>query len=112
MSPFYFIHNTLIMESKFKPGDKVEVISSGHVIFISKLAGIPVPDGAKIIGEDETTYFVDIHPELVGKRATITGSYHDLYGGTDPRQYKIYSLSGIPEKVSWYNEEQLKLVED
>ncbi len=70
--------------NKFNIGDKVKVVNYGHII-ISCEKGIRTN--------------VDITKNIVGK----IGIIQTINGGQ-------YSIFGIPEKVAWYNEDQLELV--
>ena len=71
---------------KFKIGDKVKVKDYGHIIFSCF-------DGNKTA--------TDISPEVVGKTGIVTEILHNTY-----------ALSGIPEKIAWYKDDQLELCTD
>lgn len=78
-----------------KVGDKVRVVKYGHIL---------------IMGEYEQSlgfpYKYDINPSIIGKEGVIV----EIKTSKDlPTQYE---LSGIPEKVAWYNEDQLVLLEE
>lgn len=103
------------MESKFKPGDRVKIVIYGHLIWINKretVKGVPVkPEG--VISENETTWFIDIRPELVGKEDTVRGSYNYLYGNKGQesemidRQKCQYCLI---DSGAWFAEFQLEKI--
>lgn len=94
--------------SKFKSGDKVKIILYGHLYWIFKKEyGIYFKEGyastkkpKHIYKETEDVYLIDLQPELVGQKAIVDKTSE---GDT------IYKLIG-PNKVAWYNEEQLELI--
>lgn len=89
---------------KFKAGDKVRIINYGHLVWQ--------------VGGGKEISWVDISPELVGKQATVDGSYADFIelgkpnflGHRNEQNEKQYALLGV-SKHAWYNEEQLELIE-
>lgn len=79
--------------SKFNKGQKVKVIWYGEIVL--SLGGC--------VGCGKEQIYKDAQPEVIGKIGIIdeVETAHGL---------PVYSLSGIPEKARWFNEEQLKLV--
>lgn len=84
--------------------------------------GIPREHPDNILKEDGDQWTLDMLPQIVGKEGIIIGSYADqrdagVYGfaggsrETNPDSEHTYSVSGIPEKNSWYDEAQLELIE-
>jgi hypothetical protein len=64
-----------------------------------------------ILAEDNTTYFIDISPELTGKEVVIKGSYGDLYGEAGSGGgYSVAFLDGSNE-VSWISENQMEFID-
>lgn len=69
-----------------------------------------------ILQETDGLLTIDVSPELVGKEGIIVGSYADLselngWGSArDQNSEKTYEISGISEKVAWYDETQLELI--
>lgn len=78
--------------SKFKRGNIVEILK-GHVIWTS--------DGGK----------KEIDKEQIGKKAVIDGSYADLYGGSNTKDYSIILLD-TGSSLAWKNEEELEYIEE
>jgi len=102
---------------KFKAGDKVRIIGYGHPLFYCKEGYKKAYEEDKpdnILKEDESFWWVDMKPELVGKEGIVKGSYEDLYGTRHiearEKPKPVYSIYGIEGKSSWYNEEQLELI--
>jgi len=101
--------------SKFKAGDIVEIAHYGHPIFhmksdwdqLYKTGMVDTPKPNNLLTEDDTTYWYDLRPDLVGKQSKVNGSYFDLYGGSDEKSKHKYSL----EIASWFQEDNLKLVD-
>ena len=79
-----------------------------------------IPDGNEDFSHliysqsDKGGVFVDSSPKLVGREGIVRGSHIDLYGGEGQANEEhfrhSYALDGIPEKVAWYDEEQLELI--
>lgn len=86
-------------QSKYKVGDKVEIVNYGHIIWQSKHSGEAKMD-LKLHSEDKDIWFFDSNPELIGKVGIITKK----------TQRGAYSIDGIPGKSAWYGEDQLKLI--
>jgi hypothetical protein len=77
-------------------------------IFGQNTTYTPPPFTAKnkpdnIISETDTLWWVDMQPELVGKKGIISNI-------SNRQGYSIYSIKGIKGKNSWYDEEQLKRI--
>lgn len=89
------------MKSKFVIGDKVKVVSYGHPIWVNKNSGMEM--NFPIISEDDKVVWYDINGGVVGKIG-IVEKVKETQGILG------YSLSGIPEKSAWYNEDQLEAV--
>jgi len=73
---------------KFNLGDKVKVVNYGHQVFTTS-------NGVR------SEY--DALPGIVGKEGMVTKV-------STVQNKPSYSVSGIPEKGSWFNEDQLELV--
>ncbi len=89
------------MKSKFVIGDKVKVVNYGHPILVNKNSGMEM--NFPVISEDDKVVWYDMNGGVVGK-VGIVDKVKETQGILG------YSLSGIPEKVSWYNEDQLEMV--
>ncbi len=86
------------MGTKFKVGDKVEIVNYGHLIWENKKMPLQ-RSKLPIYSEDEDTAWVDISPSLIGKKGVITECKKTQ--GIDN-----YSISEIG---AWYCNDQLKL---
>ena len=82
---------------KFNKRDAVEVVNYGHWIMVPKDVSLDYP----VIEEANGKKIVDMLPEIVGK----IGAIREFRDGK-------YALDGIPEKVAWYDEEQLKAIKN
>lgn len=80
-------------KTKFKVGDKVEIIKYGHLVWVQERG---------VAGEK------DLLPELIGKQGIIIKANAIDYSSFKGRDQ--YSIDGIPAKIAWYDNEQLKLV--
>jgi len=93
---------------KYQVGDQVRVVNYGSLIWISKNQ---TPEELKmyenmlknIYHEDDKVWWVDMGKDLIGKVGTV-GTVSVTQG------VPAYSLDGIPEKASWYQEGQLEFV--
>ncbi len=74
---------------KYKIGDKVKVINYGSLLWQRNSVG--------------NISILDIRPGVIGKEGVICKA--DLTQGKP-----TYAIDGIPEKHSWYDEEQLEMV--
>jgi hypothetical protein len=84
--------------SKFKEGDKVEVVRYGHLYWSYEKEPIKHIDYDPVV----KCYLYDMSPELVGQKGVVTEV-------TKTQGKYQYSLSGL-SKSSWYDEKQLKAV--
>jgi hypothetical protein len=81
----------------------------GHKIWSAKSNRKERPE--HVLSEDETVYFIDISPELMGKEVVIKGSYGDLYGEAGSGGgYSVAFLDGSNE-VAWIEENQMDFIE-
>lgn len=92
----------------FQIGNKVEIVNYGHLFWINNREledrGYKKKKPYRTDKATNTSWF-DNQPQLVGRIGTITGISNTQTGSW------IYRLDDIPEKVAWYDHEQLKLVE-
>lgn len=94
----------------FNLGDRVEVVGYGAVMWASKemykklhQEGIIKSDKPQnLIYDGETHFAYDTMPEIIGKVGMITAI-------SMAQGEPSYQVSGIPQKLAWYNEDQLKL---
>ncbi len=85
---------------KFKEGDKVIIVKYGSIAWFKKDMLWDSIKILKITKEANPTYIVDLHPEYIGEIGIVTK--------VDVVQNTIqYALEG-PNKVAWYNENQLE----
>lgn len=102
------------MKVKFKIGDKVRVINYGHKMWMHKDV-INHPQWHKdtpILKEEENILWCDVEPSLVGKIGEIREVVQVKRISADGNEESVgqYSINGIPQKVAWYQEDQLELV--
>lgn len=90
------------MITKFKEGDKVKIVKYGAPIWEHKNSGLNLP--YPIIEENETTWWKDMLPQIVGRTGIIREA-------TITQGISKYAIDGIPEKCSWYHDSQLELTE-
>lgn len=74
-------------DQKFKKGD-IAVVLTGH-----------------LLSDADGTF--DMCPDQVGRLVKIVGSYDDLYGGGDQKNYQVRFLD-TGETTSWKHENQLR----
>lgn len=74
---------------KFNPGDIVVIVNYGNRLFT--------------IHQDGSKTASDSLPGIVGRQGTVTEA-------TIKMDQPSYSVSGIPEKQAYYNEDQLQLI--
>lgn len=96
------------MEAKFKVGDQVKVVNYGHECWL-----LNDPFNNEMVSENPTRYifmsksgngaYYDDRPEIIGKIGIVSEV-------RECQEYWHYAIEGIPEKHSWYDEEQLELV--
>ena len=87
------------MKSKFKKGDKVKIVKYGHLIWEHKSSEALI-SAFPVVFEDENLRYLDLEPEIVGKKDIIT-KIQQVQG-----KYS-YSLRKLG---SWYSEQQLELI--
>ena len=92
-------------EAKFKLGDRVEVVGYGSLMWENKHYHPTSSTSFPVIGENEDFRFLDPLSGIVGKTGVVVER-----SVNDDRW--SYSLKGIPEKRSWYYEDQLKPKDD
>lgn len=90
-------------QSKFNIGDHVRIINYGHIIWVNKKFPKEYLN-LHIIGEQDNIIFIDMYPELVGEKGVVSKISH-TQGQSE------YSLSGVKGKASWYNDNQLELIQ-
>ena len=90
------------MSTKFKIGDKVEIINYGSIIWES--INSPNPTSFPVLHKNDTTITKDMSPELLGRQGFIEDA--KVTQGHDK-----YAIKGIPGKYAWFDNQQLKLVE-
>jgi hypothetical protein len=88
------------MKNKFEIGDKVKVVNYGHLMWSNKKSGMKMK--LPIISEDGNIVWHDFLSKIVGKVGVVVEVI-------ETQGIVNYSLNGIPQKTSWYNEEQLEL---
>jgi len=88
-------------KAKFGIGDKVRVVKYGSWMGMGNWDKDKIP--YPILKEEGNIIYVDFHPELVGK----VGIIYEKDGRSPNAQY---ALKGIPQKVAWYDEEQLEMI--
>jgi hypothetical protein len=90
-------------------GDRIRIVNYGHKLLFTKdemrkqdreSFGKTFP----IIGEDETFYYYDLRPELVGQEGEIVNK---ILHGTLVK-YSILFDSG--NRISWFSERQLEKI--
>ncbi len=100
------------MEPKYKLFDAVKIINYGHPVRLLKTEhkqrysqGLAQEKPGNILNETETEYWIDQMPSIIGRFASIA-----VVSVTPDNKTPIYKLSGISEKVGWYEEQQLEPV--
>lgn len=88
------------LSSKINIGDKVRVVGAGGIVFTDTPM---VSTSFVYLGYENGFHWYDILPKIIGKEGVVTNVI-------ESQGRLMYSLSGIPEKVSWYSEFQLELV--
>ncbi len=95
------------LETKFKIGDKVEIVNYGHLIFYAGNSGIEYDILSRtcpvVAILDNGTKAFDLNPKLIGEQGVIKE-----VDDSDETVTK-YALDGL-NKASWYNDDQLQLV--
>lgn len=93
-------------EPKYSIGNKVKIINYGHLIWQSKDSQqLDLNLKFPIIYEDDEDKYLDMTSSIVGKEGVITKI-------SMTQGMPQYSIEGIPEKVAWYDEQQLELIEN
>lgn len=88
------------LNKEIKIGDKVRVVGAGGIVFS---VDPMISKSFVYLGYEDGFHWYDILPGIVGRDGVVV----DI---TETQGNKKYSLSGIPEKSSWYSDDQLELV--
>ena len=86
------------IKSKFKVGDKVVIVKYRHPVWVNRDAGDKL--SWPVIREDDNIIWYDMISDIVGKVGVV------IFVRESQGQI-LYSVNGIPQKTSWYKEEQL-----
>lgn len=89
------------MEEKYtyNIGDIITIVNYGHAIWQHKNSGMPKPNN--IIHEDDTKWWFDLRPEIVGKSGRVKDR-------TITQGVEKYTVEGIG---AWFSLNQLQLKE-
>jgi len=88
-------------KAKFGIGDKVRIVGYGSVMAMGNWDKGKISH--PILKEEGNIIYVDWMPDLIGKVGIICEKT-----GRSPNAQ--YALKGIPQKIAWYDEEQLKMI--
>ena len=94
-------------EPNYKIGDKVRIVNYGHLFWTIKNQ----PNESSFIEtlpiykEDDNIDWIDANHGIVGKEGVVSNV-------STTQGVPQYSIKGIPEKSSWYNEGQMELIEN